>query len=92
MIALCRLAEPIWGACTRDGNASLDPAKIKYNGAHLHRPGTSKSSVQLLFGQRRPQRNGPALIKGAAFFAYSNNYLIEVRFDVIVDVEASAPS
>ena len=27
--------------------------------------------------------------KGPAFFAYSNNYLIDVKFGVIVDVEAS---
>jgi transposase len=30
--------------------------------------------------------------KGPAFFAYSDNYLIDVKFGVIVDVEASAPS
>jgi hypothetical protein len=28
-------------------------------------------------------------IKGPAFFAYSDNYLIDVRFGIIVDVEAS---
>jgi hypothetical protein len=27
--------------------------------------------------------------KGPAFFAYSDNYLIDVKFGVIVDVEAS---
>jgi hypothetical protein len=27
--------------------------------------------------------------KGPAFFAYANNYLIDVKFGVIVDVEAS---
>src|SRR3979490_1946834 len=30
--------------------------------------------------------------KGPAFFAYSDNYLIDVKVGVIVDVEASAPS
>jgi len=29
--------------------------------------------------------------KGPAFFAYSDNYLIDVKFGVIVDVEASCP-
>src|SRR5436190_22889037 len=29
--------------------------------------------------------------KGPAFFAYSDNYLIDVKFGIIVDVEASAP-
>jgi hypothetical protein len=28
-------------------------------------------------------------LKGPAFFAYADNYLIDVRFGVIVDVEAS---
>jgi hypothetical protein len=30
--------------------------------------------------------------KGPAFFAYSDNYLIDVKFGVIVDVEASQGS
>src|SRR3978361_790310 len=29
--------------------------------------------------------------KGPAFFAYSDNYLIDVKFGVILDVETSAP-
>jgi hypothetical protein len=38
--------------------------------------------------------SGPAAqwtgaLKGRAFFAYADNYLIDVRFGVIVDVEAS---
>jgi hypothetical protein len=33
------------------------------------------------------QRSGPGR-KGPAFFAYSDNYLIDVKFGVIVDVEA----
>ena len=28
-------------------------------------------------------------MRGAAFFAYANNYLIDVKFGVIMDVEAS---
>ena len=28
-------------------------------------------------------------MRGPAFFAYANNYLIDVKFGVIVDVEAS---
>jgi hypothetical protein len=34
-----------------------------------------------------PRRSGPAPTRG--FFAYSDNYLIDVKFGVIVDVEAS---
>ena len=34
-----------------------------------------------------PRPSGPH--KGPAFFAYSDNYLIDVKFGVIVDVEAS---
>ena len=32
--------------------------------------------------------NGGAM-RGPAFFAYANNYLIDVKFGVIMDVEAS---
>jgi hypothetical protein len=28
-------------------------------------------------------------MRGPAFFAYANNYLVDVKFGVIVDVEAS---
>lgn len=28
-------------------------------------------------------------MRGPAFFAYADNYLIDVKFDVIMDVEAS---
>ena len=35
------------------------------------------------------RRNGPRLCGGPAFFAYADNYLIDVSFGVIVDVEAS---
>ena len=31
-------------------------------------------------------------MRGPAFFAYANKYLIDVKFGVIMDVEASAPS
>ena len=37
---------------------------------------------------RQPSGQKP-LCKGPAFFAYSDNYLIDVKFGVIVDVEAS---
>src|SRR6185437_5826341 len=36
---------------------------------------------------RRPQWTGA--LKGPAFFAYADNYLIDVQYGVIVDVEAS---
>ena len=35
------------------------------------------------------RRSGLALTSGPAFFAYSDNYLIDVKFGVILDVEAS---
>jgi hypothetical protein len=31
-------------------------------------------------------------MRGPAFFAYANNYLVDVKFGVIVDVEASRHS
>ena len=36
-----------------------------------------------------PPPNGRARCEGPAFFAYANNYLVDVKFGVIVDVEAS---
>ena len=30
-------------------------------------------------------------MRGPAFFAYADNYLIDVKFGIIVDVEASEP-
>src|SRR5262249_15256086 len=36
-----------------------------------------------------PAAQWTGALKGPAFFAYANNYLIDVRFGVIVDVEAS---
>src|ERR1700759_5057406 len=37
----------------------------------------------------RPAAQWTGAHKGAAFFAFSDNYLIDVKFGVIVDVEAS---
>ena len=37
----------------------------------------------------RPAAQWTGAHKGPAFFAYSDNYLIDVKFGVIVDVEAS---
>jgi hypothetical protein len=34
-----------------------------------------------------PQHSGPELTRDRHFFAYSDNYLIDVKFGVIVDVE-----
>jgi hypothetical protein len=34
-------------------------------------------------------RNGPALTKGNAFFAYADNYLIDLKAAIVVDVEAT---
>jgi hypothetical protein len=31
-------------------------------------------------------------MRGPAYFAYADNYLVDVKFGIIVDVEASAPS
>jgi len=36
-----------------------------------------------------PAAQWTGALKGPAFFAYANNYLIDVRFGIIVDVEAS---
>jgi hypothetical protein len=36
-----------------------------------------------------PSRNGRQRCEGPALFAYADNYLVDVKFGVIVDVEAS---
>src|SRR5512146_1363406 len=36
-----------------------------------------------------PPPNGRGAMRGPAFFAYSDNYLIDVKFGIIMDVEAS---
>jgi hypothetical protein len=41
---------------------------------------------------RPPAAQWTGAHKGPAFFAYSDNYLIDVKFGVIVDVEASQGS
>ena len=39
---------------------------------------------------RRPiQPHNTGAMRGPAFFAYADNYLIDVKFGVIMDVEAS---
>ena len=48
------------------------------------RDGTGSSSP----GRIRPH-NGPGAHKGHAFFAYANNYLIDLKAAIIVDVEAT---
>jgi hypothetical protein len=44
-------------------------------------PSSSPSRIRL--------HNGPALTKGHAFFAHADNYLIDLKAAIIVDVEAT---
>ena len=39
-----------------------------------------------------PAAQWTGAMRGPAFFAYSDNYLIDVKVGIIMDVEASAPS
>jgi hypothetical protein len=39
-----------------------------------------------------PAAQWTGAMRGPAFFAYANNYLVDVKFGVIVDVEASRPT
>src|SRR3979411_2869191 len=51
--------------------------------------GAARDGVPKVVSPAPPPGQGAAAHQGAAFFAYSDNYLIDVKFGVIVDVEAS---
>jgi transposase len=51
--------------------------------------GAASDVVPKFISQSDPAAQWTGVHKGPAFFAYSDNYLIDVKFGVIVDVEAS---
>jgi hypothetical protein len=51
--------------------------------------GTASDVVPKFVSPTDPAAQWTGAHKGPAFFAYSNNYLIDVQFGVIVDVEGS---
>jgi transposase len=59
--------------------ASLDDAAF----------GAASDKVPKFVSPTDPAAQWTGAMKGAAFFAYADNYLIDVKFGVIVDVEAS---
>src|ERR1700759_1746267 len=54
--------------------------------------GTASDVVPKFISPSDPAAQWTGANKGAAFFAYSDNYLIDVKFDFIVDVEARSLS
>ena len=64
---------PIWGAQTLDDTAC----------------GAASDVVPKFVSPSDPAAQWTGAHKWPAFFAYSDNYLIDVKFGVIVDVEAS---
>ena len=52
-------------------------------------PGSCRSGSEASGSPSDPAAQWTGAHKGPAFFAYSDNYLIDVKFGVIVDVEAS---
>ena len=51
--------------------------------------GAASETVPSSSPSRIRPHNGPALTKGHAFFAHADNYLIDLRAAIIVDVEAT---
>jgi hypothetical protein len=51
--------------------------------------GAASSVTPKFVSPSDPAAQWTAAMRGAAFFAYSDNYLIDVKFGVIMDVEAS---
>src|SRR6201985_525998 len=78
-----------------DWNSDIDPATAKRAVrdylANLDDPawGTATDVVPKFVAPADPAAQWTGALRNAAFFAYSDNYLIDVKFGVIVDVEAS---
>jgi transposase len=51
--------------------------------------GAASEVVPKFVSQSDPTAQWTGALKGPAFFAYANNYLIDVKFGIIMDVEAS---
>jgi len=81
----------------QDWRRDRDPARssraVKEYLATLDDPawGAASDVVPKFVSPSDPAAQWTGAHKGPAFFAYSDNYLIDVKFGVIVDVEASAP-
>lgn len=64
---------------TKEYLATLDDAAF----------GAATEVVPKFISPSDPAAQWTGALKGPAFFAYANNYLIDVKFSIIVDVEAS---
>src|ERR1700712_660713 len=79
----------------QDWRRDRDPARssraVKEYLATLDEPawGAASDVVPKFVSPSDPAAQWTGAHKGPAFFAYSDNYLIDVKFGVIVDVEAS---
>src|SRR6202142_2398960 len=79
----------------QDWRGDRDPARssraVKEYLATLDEPawGAARAVVPKFVSLSDPAAQWTGAHKGPAFFAYSDNYLIDVKFGVIVDVEAS---
>jgi hypothetical protein len=51
--------------------------------------GTASSVTPKFISPSDPAAQWKGALRNAAFFAYADNYLIDVKFGVIMDVEAS---
>ena len=51
--------------------------------------GAASEVVPKFISQSDPSAQWTGALKGPAFFAYANNYLIDVKFGIIMDVEAT---
>jgi transposase len=78
-----------------DWNRNIDPERasraVKEYLATLDDPayGTASSVTPKFVSPCDPAAQWTGAMKSAAFFAYADNYLIDVKFGVILDVEAS---
>jgi hypothetical protein len=62
--------------------------RLSWRARHQVEPKTSRTSQLDPFHSPLPSAQWTGVHKSPTFFAYSNNYLIDVKFGVIVDVEA----
>ncbi len=73
----------------------IDPATVERAVqdylANLDDPawGAASDVVPKFVAPQIRRRSGPGALRNAAFFAYADNYLIDVKFGIIMDVEAS---
>ena len=86
--ALGRRVETVdWAALAETPAARSGSISTTLDDAALGAASEVDAEVHLAGPIRR--RNGPAPMKGHAFFAYATNYLIDLDHAVIVDVEAT---